>query len=406
MRWIFCDDPDERARREATLARMDAFWRGFSERTEDFAAVFRQESDFDLVQWMQEHLGAVDRRIMWEFGPALSGRGHRLVVTTEGAHELRPMVDALVARAPALGDWEVYGYRMPDPPELALQGVQARTGVDMSDAKVSVGIGEERTIELRVCSPKMSFGANDAVWNGGLVAIESLVGEETLDRWIGAIDVAPMPKPVKRWGIFRAQEPVDDTLVPLGELRARVDGLVEQLKAERAAAPFAALDPEAAEWTMLQLAPEEAPDYPGQADLAVVRTCALDLWKASHGPGLFFDERFSAHGESFAFLKIDQQAVAPERRVEAKTPIEEAVLAFLADGGRGALIASGSGLRYAYLELALADRDRGVAELRELLRGLEVPVRSWLLFFESHLAGEWVGVYPETPPPPVAPPQA
>lgn len=403
MRWIFAETDEELARREGTLARMDAFWRGFAEHTADFSAVFRRQSDFDLVGWMRENLGAVDPRIMWEFGPAVRGEGHRLVATTEGAHELRPMVDALMARAPTIEGWEFYGYRMADPPELALQGVQARTGIDMSDAKVSVSLGEERTIEIRVCTPKMSFGANDAVWSAGLVAIEALAGEETLDRWIGAIDVAPMPKPVKSWG-FAKSTAVDDTLVPLGELKPRVDALIERLKAERAPTPFTAMNPEAAEWSMLQLEPSPADDYPGQADLAIVRTCALDVWKASHGPGLFFDERFSAHGESFAFLKIDQEHVDPSARVEAKTPIEEAVMAHLAEGRRGALIASGTGIRYAYLEVALSDRER-VGELRSLLQRLGVPKRSWLFFFESHLGGEWVGVYPDTPHPPVAPPQ-
>jgi len=404
MRWLFYDraNPEERAQHEALLERMDAFWRGFAEHVDDFVAVFTQQSDFDLVGWMQDSLGAVDPRIMWEFGPARRGAGHRLVATTEGAHHLRPMVDALIERAPQIDGWEFYGYRMADAPELALQGVQARTGIDMSDAKVSVELGEERTVALRVCTPQMTFGANEAVGNAGLVAVESLAGEETLDRWIGAIEVAPMPKAVKSWG-FGKKKAVDDTLVPLGELKSRVDALVDELKARRDTEPFAALDPDAVEWTMLQLEPEQAPDYPGQSDLAVVRTCALELWKASHGPGLFFDERFSAHGESFAFLKIDQETVEAERRVEAKTPIDEAVMAYLAEGNRGALTGSGTGLRYAYLELVLADRERSVPELQELLRGLEVPERSWILFFESHLAGEWVGVYPETPPPPTSP---
>jgi hypothetical protein len=35
------------------------------------------------------------------------------------------------------------------------------------------------------------------------------------------------------------------------------------------------------------------------------------------------------------------------------------------------------------------------------LRKLEVPERSWVLFFDAGLAAEWVGVRPETPPPPM-----
>jgi len=30
-----------------------------------------------------------------------------------------------------------------------------------------------------------------------------------------------------------------------------------------------------------------------------------------------------------------------------------------------------------------------------------VSTRSWLLFFDDNLASEWVGVFPESPPPPM-----
>jgi len=401
MRWIFCEAPDELERREAAVARMDAFWRGFAEHTGDFEAVFRQESDFDLVEWMQTHLGSVDPGIMWEFGPATSGKGHRLVATTEGKHELRPMVDALIERAPTLEGWEFHAYRLGDPPELALQGVQARSGIDLSDAKVSVGFGADRTIALRVCTPQMTWGRNDALWSAGLVAVESLVGEETLDRWIGAVEVAPMPKPPKSWG-FGKEAAVDDTLVPLGELRSRVGALVDELWSQRPAEPFHARDPAEAEWTMFELEPQDAEDYTGQADLAIARTMAPAIWRAAHGPFPFFDDRFSAHGESFVYVKLDQSDVDEERRMEAKTSVEDALLAHLSSEGLGALIGSGSGLRYGYFDIAL--RDRGaVRDLRAVLQQAALPERSWIRFFESHLAGEWVGVHPGTPAPPALP---
>ena len=403
MRWQFSDPTNEteRARREATLARIDAFWRGFAEHHDDFAATFRKESDFDLVGWMQSNLGGVDPRIMWEFGPAVSGPGHRLVATTEGTHELRPMVDTLIARAPALEGWEFYGYRLAEPVEQALMTVRARTGIDLGDAKVSVAPAAGRSVAIRLCTPQMRWGSDDALWSAGLIAIEALIGEETLDRWVGPIDVEPMPRK-RGWGLFRRKATIDDTLLPLGELRGRVEAVIEELRAGRDASPFHTRDPETASWRMFRVDSdlEGSGDYPRQADLAVARTMAPELWEATQGPGLFFDARFSAHGECFAYVKIDQDDVDPNHRVDAKAPIEDAVVDHLARERRGALYASGSGFRYAYLDVALSDRDRGVEELRTLLQQLEVPRRSWILFFEAHLAGEWVGVYPDTPPPP------
>jgi hypothetical protein len=40
--------------------------------------------------------------------------------------------------------------------------------------------------------------------------------------------------------------------------------------------------------------------------------------------------------------------------------------------------------------------------VRKALRKLKVPERSWILFFDADLGAEWVGVYPETPEPPIA----
>lgn len=88
--------------------------------------------------------------------------------------------------------------------------------------------------------------------------------------------------------------------------------------------------------------------------------------------------------------------------MEAKTSVEDALLAHLSSEGLGALIGSGSGLRYGYFDIAL--RDRGaVRDLRAVLQQAALPERSWIRFFESHLAGEWVGVHPGTPAPPALP---
>jgi Ca2+:H+ antiporter len=43
---------------------------------------------------------------MWEFGRAIATDGHRLVITPETVKELRPLVDELLARAPAIPGWE------------------------------------------------------------------------------------------------------------------------------------------------------------------------------------------------------------------------------------------------------------------------------------------------------------
>src|SRR5262249_26132051 len=84
-RWRFADEMTaaEREARHRTMARIDAWWDEFRARTGDLDAVFGKQKEWDLPEWMARHLQAVDPDLMWEYGPAVRGDGHRLVITPE-----------------------------------------------------------------------------------------------------------------------------------------------------------------------------------------------------------------------------------------------------------------------------------------------------------------------------------
>jgi hypothetical protein len=74
------------------------------------------------------------------------------------------------------------------------------------------------------------------------------------------------------------------------------------------------------------------------------------------------------------------------------------VASFAASTASGCICATGTGLKYAFIDLALADIERAVPVIRNVLRKLKTPERSWLLFLEPELADEWVGVWrPDSP---------
>ena len=128
-RWRFADESiaAERGARAQTVTSIDSWWDTFRARTDDLAALFSRKQQWDLPAWMAEHLQAVDPRLMWEYGPAIRAQGHRLVITPESAHHLRPLVATLLERAPAIPGWEFYGYRLPESLASAQQTVAART---------------------------------------------------------------------------------------------------------------------------------------------------------------------------------------------------------------------------------------------------------------------------------------
>jgi hypothetical protein len=66
----------------------------------------------------------------------------------------------------------------------------------------------------------------------------------------------------------------------------------------------------------------------------------------------------------------------------------------------GAVLGGGTGLRYAYIDLALADISAALPVIRGCLRNLQIPKRSWLQFFDATLSQEWIGIYDDSPMPP------
>src|SRR3954452_23773059 len=104
MRWQFIDpnNASESSQKQRTLEAIDAWWRGFAERADDFDAACNGTLKMDLPAWVNEHLAPVDPRLCWEFGPAVKKQGHRLVITPENDHFLRPLTRTLLERAPTL----------------------------------------------------------------------------------------------------------------------------------------------------------------------------------------------------------------------------------------------------------------------------------------------------------------
>jgi hypothetical protein len=389
MRWYFHDpdDRDEAAARKRTLARIDRWWEAFDAKTAAIGALFTGKKQWDLPGWMNDTLQAIDPHLMWEFGPAVRTQGHRLVITPESRHHLRPLVRTVLDRAPDLPGWEFYPYRQPEDLERAGATVEGRTGGSLDGVTVELQIGAGNRIDLLFRSPATA-GEDDAeARNVAFVAGESLLGERALDRWVGAIEVGPA-----RTG---------GRAIPLRRLKETFDSLVDSLRDRLPAQPY--VDREAgAEWALIELKPDRADDYPGTADLLVATARDVELWKATHHPTAFYSQRFSRCKETFAYVKMDGAHRRPGSQAEDRGAIEDALDAALARDGLGVHVGGGTGLRYSYIDLALTDLDRGVERTRKALQKLKVPELSWVLFFDADLGAEWVGVYPETPEPPVA----
>ena len=167
--------------------------------------------------------------------------------------------------------------------------------------------------------------------------------------------------------------------------------------------PYWQIPHKARAWTRFTHDPKNpvGGDFPFQGDLVEGKSVLAEMKPAWLAGGRVYSESFSRHGETLAYLKMDVGDLSQEKRVSERRKMENRLERELVKAQVGAVIGSGDGVRYAYVDLALVNLPRAFEVLAEILRIVEVPTRSWLLFFDSELADEWVGLRPATPPPPM-----
>jgi hypothetical protein len=388
MRWRFVDPArsDEHASRAQALARIDAWWRTFEAMAPEIARIFRRESNLDLPRWMDEHLGAIHPEIMWEYGPGLRG-GHRLVMTPEAQRHLRPLVNVILQRAPAIPGWEFYPHRLGESLEQASATVQGRVGQPLDPFRACV-VPSDGGVNVTFWSPALDDIGEKQAHAVAFVALESLLGEDCLERFVDEIDVADRPAGPD---------------VALADLRGHVDAAIFQQREQLPSTTFVEAADGRQHWYLIEQKPGKSDDYPRQLDLFLARTAHLPMWQRAHSDRVFSSARYSRCCETFAYVKVDGSQGLDPAGFADKSEIEDALDSALRPDRLGTAIGGGTGLRYSYVDLALTDVDRALPLIREALRRGRAPKRSWVQFFDDDLADEWIGVWEDSPDPPLVP---
>ncbi|MBU2600742.1 MAG: hypothetical protein KKA32_01020 [Actinobacteria bacterium] len=242
-------------------------------------------------------------------------------------------------------------------------------------------------MDLTFSRTRKLFGCNqNQAMRQAFVAAGTLLGEQCLDEWIGAIDV----------GTSFSQP------VPLPALADRVDAVVLGIADSLPPQPYFERI-ESLEWTVLKLKPETTPDYSRRDDLCVAVLTDLELWTAGNRDPGFCSHRFSRHGETFCYVKIDGADGLAGSALQNRGEIDEAICAALIKERLGCIIGGGTGLRYSYVDLAILRPERSIPVIQSVLQQAGVPPRTWIHFFDADLQSEWVRVLAETPEPPWQP---
>jgi hypothetical protein len=382
MRWKFPDPSEEQARRLA-LDRIDAFWRAFEGRAGELDALFQGRSHFDLTSWMNSLVALLHPRLGWEFSPGRGG-GHRLVLSPGHRRRLRPFAEQVLDRAPVLPDWSFTSHREACSPDEARALIGARTGHDLATFRARAMPGEHHLIDLTFTSPAFRSRQDEEALVAAHLAAEALLGEAQLYTWIGKISVL-------RGGGSERSRPIDD-------LPARVEAL-QKTTLEGLPGPCFSFAREAA-WSLFHLDPGRHESYPAQADLLVGTSMLPGMWRCAHARERFSSARFSRAGELFCHLKVDAEGGLDTGVFRDRADLEHALDEALVGDRLGCVIGGGTGLRYLYVDLALAQPEAALERATRVLREGHAPLRSWVLFFDDELREEWVPVWPGGPLPP------
>jgi hypothetical protein len=224
------------------------------------------------------------------------------------------------------------------------------------------------------------------------VLAETLLGEKILDHWIGEISVEREKK-----GFFGIGKSKGNGL-PLSELQNAVKDVIREICTNLPEKPHYQ-GFEKAQYSLLELKPRQSEDYPGRRDEFVHTTLNAELFMASLRQG-FSSERFSRNKETFCYLKIDGSE-GLNKSAHARGEIEDAINELLVESKTGCTIGGGTGLRYSYIDLALLEFTKTTRSICELLRQIKLPRLTWMLFMDADYAGEWIGLYEDTPAPPM-----
>jgi hypothetical protein len=369
--------------REATVQKISSFWDEFAARRGQIEAHLAGQSPSDVPAWMNAQLAAIHPRLRWEFGQDLGGR--YLVITPEAAHHLRPMNETIIRRAPELAGWSFREYRPAHEPEELPPLVRARTGHLMGSTTVQARMGDYRLLDF-VFQSLLAGHDEKAALEVAWAAADYLLGEDIVQRWVGHVDVVEM------------SHALTHSFLPLARVRSIVLDLISSVMSVLPDRPYWKMPPLAK--MEVKFRPSKRDEYAGQDDAMFGTTVIPELREASVKPG-FSSSRFSRQGETFCYLKIDASDVQLEERYKRKKMIEEAMDAQLRDDGVGAVVATATGHKYLYFDLAVVDVVKTLEATRRRLLALELlPTRSWLLFYDAELAGEYIGLGSASPCPP------
>ncbi len=315
-----------------------------------------------------------------------------------------PLAELLLAQAPADLDCTLSLGRSAVPLERALLEVRASHGLDLERASLRAGFGRGHLLELTLGVP--GGGGGEKAQNAAENLVRAVLGDRLFETWVGAVHVTAAP----RGGPLRVLDvSAPRTSLHLRELfdtvaaatRGVLHGLPSALAttesrqlAVAGAAPVEGSDVVREDWTLLEVEPLAGARSVRKDDLVLASTCTPELLRCYLDGSPCASRRFSRSGEHFVFVSYIDDERTMQGRVARRTALESALAECVA--GVGAVTGVGLGVKTTYVDLALYDLETGLGRLVSKLKDVRAPALTFIQFFDSELADEWLSIWPDS----------
>ena len=397
MRWLYADknNPEESQRITETEERFQKWWKAFTDKQAEIGMLLKGETQFDLGAWMAEHLQIINDKFLWEFRAGKTAP-YCLVISCQGNKELAPMIALMLKMAPELEEWEFHPYMSGQSFDKSDLFVQEKTGVAIKDIDFQASPGSNNLINLTFTT------TDDKTKEAVLMAAQMILGEEAVTNWLGEIKFIDPPKNILGF-IKRAHKGfhgIEDLKL---EFHEHVQDIQEETVPESLYFELEqSTNFDSSGWSVFKGEPKEGQEnYPGQSDLAVGISCCPEIFQATHTAIPFSSNRFSKFDEQFCYLKIDGNDSLENCSFADRKELEEALHKTLIAREAGCVIGGGTGLKYSYVELVIADIDKAIPEIKKMLTDAKISNKTWMLFHDANMLNEWIGIYDDTPAPPM-----
>lgn len=388
MRIRFFSPANERetARHLEVERQIRHFWQRFRAR--------EHAPELEWVSGLRRELEAISPGLGLEV--ELRGDVKRLYVLPAGGLGHLPLAEKVIAAASESTTWRFATERGPVPLNDALTRVANGTRFDLKAARLKVGVDRGHALSV-VVGHHLFQGNNDEL--GGEAAellVATLVGDALFERWVSSVEVtpAPRPSPLKLVGQDDGALPL-----PLSELAETLTLAASRISDTLPEAPLHEFC-DRAEWVLFEMENlrEGQGDYP-LPDLRVATTLSPEMLKSFLCGIPFASQRFSRHGERFAFIQFLARGRSQDSNLELRTNLEEALDYALVPGRLGCVVGAGVGEMYMYIFLALHAVDAALRLVQRQLQEHQVPKSTWVRFCDDEWRFEWVGAYADTPGP-------